>query len=573
MFLWFRQNPHRFAVEYTAISNLKEGSEWLKGVSWKADEHTLAVEAVIAAHDYDYPIRMTYPVFFPETPPIVRPQDPDARWTSHAYKNGVLCLEWGPDTWHSGLTGADMLESAYQLLLYENPLGSEQPIVAPSRHYLTAGQQLRNKLGRLYISDTLLSWLRSRPVGMTGTIQFSSQLQDAFTVFVYAVQVAAESREDTTIPSAVKSSGKQGTFFVANLETSLVEILTTVEQLREVLAVSGIVWPLEDGEEADNYILLVDAAGTPHLFIVLNDGKLFKTVRVEWNFQEENGRLPGEVEALAGKRVGIVGMGSAGSRIALSLARTHVSSFLLVDHDVFLPENICRHILDWRDVGQHKADAVKTRLSYLYPDVAVDVSHIHLTGQESNAVLNRVLGDLAKCDLLIDATASSSVFYLLAAIAKHEHIPLVWMEVYAGGIGGMVARCRPGQDPPARTMRNAYESLLVELPLLDYPVVADYATEGDDNEIVVATDADVAVIAAHATQLALDALVNRMPSRFPHSMYLIGMSNSDFFQQPFDVRPVSTDDLPSTEAYEGPDIFVTADAMAFVDDLLERVDV
>ena len=84
MFLWFRQNPHRFAVEYTAISDLKEGSEWLKGVSWKADEHTLAVEAVIAAHDYDYPIRMTYPVFFPETPPIVRPQDPDARWTSHA---------------------------------------------------------------------------------------------------------------------------------------------------------------------------------------------------------------------------------------------------------------------------------------------------------------------------------------------------------------------------------------------------------------------------------------------------------------------------------------------------------
>ena len=58
-------------------------------------------------------------------------------------------------------------------------------------------------------------------------------------------------------------------------------------------------------------------------------------------------RLPAEYAGLAPVRVGIVGLGSLGSKIAVSLARSGLRRFLLVDDDVLLPENICRHELSW----------------------------------------------------------------------------------------------------------------------------------------------------------------------------------------------------------------------------------
>ncbi len=35
----------------------------------------------------------------------------------------------------------------------------------------------------------------------------------------------------------------------------------------------------------------------------------------------------------------------------MTLARSGVANLLLVDDDLFLPDNLVRHDLDWRDVG------------------------------------------------------------------------------------------------------------------------------------------------------------------------------------------------------------------------------
>jgi tRNA A37 threonylcarbamoyladenosine dehydratase len=60
--------------------------------------------------------------------------------------------------------------------------------------------------------------------------------------------------------------------------------------------------------------------------------------------------------------IGIVGLGSAGSKIAVSLARMGVRNFYLVDHDILLPENLGRNELDWQQVGRHKAKGVETAI-------------------------------------------------------------------------------------------------------------------------------------------------------------------------------------------------------------------
>lgn len=53
-----------------------------------------------------------------------------------------------------------------------------------------------------------------------------------------------------------------------------------------------------------------------------------------------------------------------------------------------------------------------------------------------------------------------------------------------------------------------------------------------------ASDADVTVIAAQTTQMALDALLSREPSHYPHPAYLVGFARGWIFEQPFHTLPI-----------------------------------
>ena len=99
-----------------------------------------------------------------------------------------------------------------------------------------------------------------------------------------------------------------------------------------------------------------------------------------------------------------------GSKVAISLARMGVRKFYLIDHDVLLPENLQRHALDWQGVIQHKVDAMMTAIDRIAPGSQVEVCRLQIMGQESSASVSGALSRLAKCDLLIDATANPRVF-------------------------------------------------------------------------------------------------------------------------------------------------------------------
>ena len=57
----------------------------------------------------------------------------------------------------------------------------------------------------------------------------------------------------------------------------------------------------------------------------------------------------------------------------------------------------------------------------------------------------------------------------------------------------------------------------------------------------IADDADVTVIAGNAARMAIDLLIPRDPSMFPHSVYLIGLAEGWIFDQPFETRPIDVD--------------------------------
>jgi hypothetical protein len=249
-------------------------------------------------------------------------------------------------------------------------------------------------------------------------------------------------------------------------------------------------------------------------------------------------RLPLGYEILASKKVGIVGCGALGSKIAASLARSGVGGFVLIDADILKPGNLVRHELDVGSLGAHKAEALAARLKALAAGISVSYRRVILGGQEASGNTASVLDELATCDLLIDATADPQAFNFVASVARNALRPMIWAEVYAGGIGGFVGRVRPGIEPPPHSARTQYLGWCRSQGAPWHGLDRDYATHGIGTETLVADDSDVAVIAAHAARMAVDALVHPDNSAFPHPAYVIGLAREWIFAEPFDTRPI-----------------------------------
>jgi molybdopterin/thiamine biosynthesis adenylyltransferase len=582
---WFLEDLRRLQIEKSAMEQLGGSVEWLVGFAWGIDGEGLYIDATICAHGYNYEVRMRYPTHFPYVPPAVHPSNAEERWSAHQYVNGTLCLEWGPDTWHPGITGAQVLQSAYTLLEIENPRGSRQGEVpgiqsglAESRHSLTLGQEMRSAAhGRFYVGSAMRSHLLGLPSATSGTMTCSLHRQSkSFLVFVQSVTLAdAPTWKDPELPTGVAETGrsialKNGFLYKTGLPAQTIAGISTVDELLNTLQMTREDVKATAGQDSFLGLLLLDATDSLHFLVLWDIGRndLDHLAPLPVATAALASRIPMNLKGLSERTVAIVGVGSAGSKIAVSLARTGVARFLLIDEDIFLPENICRHDLDWLNIGEHKVDALAQRLSMIVADINVDTSKLNLTGQESPSALNALTTKLGNYDLIIDATATAEVFSLLAGVAALHKRPLLWLEVYAGGIGGMIARSRPGLDPGAHTMRSIYAQYTTEHPfsdaLADSEGVQDYQLEDARGSVLAASDADVSIISAHAARLAVDTLLERNPSQFPYSMYLIGLEQAWVFEAPFSTIPIATAHLLDAAVKQEGDVALLTETTSFL---------
>jgi molybdopterin/thiamine biosynthesis adenylyltransferase len=477
-----------------------------------------------------------------------------------------------------------MLESAYRLLSTENPLGEGPSLEVPSRHCLSVGQELRGKLLRFYTGESLASFLAELPAGAEGTLDAYLEKQgESYSCVVRRLRPAGLPEwQDPSVPAALFEEMDElgppaGIFYKTHLDAGNIRGTEKVEGLEVLLseagrgAVSlGSAGPHPHGlEKRPHILLLTDAEDRLHLFLLFASGGALEAAPVLPEDPSANQRLPADFAAAAGKTVGIVGLGSVGMKLAASLARSGVRQFVLIEEDVLLPENLVRHDLDWRDVGEHKVHAAKRRLALLAPGVEVENYNLHLMGQESNANVAGALKRLGRCDLIVDATADPGVFNLLAHVAKTYAKPMVWSKIYAGGIGGMVARSRPGLDPSPGRMRAAYHEVIADSPE-PAPTGDDwYAAEGEDGEPLVASDADVSIIAGHAAGLALDTMLRPEDTSYPNTMYLVGLKEGWLFTQPFHNVPISLEDLPE-DTDEPDDTGAASEGVRFLLELVEK---
>lgn len=133
---------------------------------------------------------------------------------------------------------------------------------------------------------------------------------------------------------------------------------------------------------------------------------------------------------LRGKTVAVIGCGSIGGPIAVTLAQAGVGRLILIDFDRLKWANVGRHPLGAQVVGQFKAKGLAEKLRADFPHIVVD----HYDIDVDTAV--RRHGDLlATCHLVVSVTGSWAADSRLDAWRESasRRVPVVygWMEAHA----------------------------------------------------------------------------------------------------------------------------------------------
>lgn len=144
------------------------------------------------------------------------------------------------------------------------------------------------------------------------------------------------------------------------------------------------------------------------------------------------------LQRLHDKRVAIIGLGSGGGFVALSLAMSGVGKFVLVDDDTLESKNIVRHVADNRYVGRPKAEVVAELIRQRNPHADVEV----LVGR-----LEQHLEVLERVDLVISGVDGEGPKYTLNQACLQHGLTAVYAGVYERGEGGDVVVIRPYNGP------------------------------------------------------------------------------------------------------------------------------
>lgn len=543
MELWYVKNPKRFLDEFQSVNLLLESESKILSGKWKIENETLIFTCKLRIKDDYFPIKMEYPFFFPYSPIIVKQNHADRSvksWSSHQYLSGTLCLEYGPDNWGSSTTGEMILKSTIKLLETES-----KGEIVDSREQFSLGQITRNKDHRLVVKDEFIDNLKSECEFFVTKFTV-----DKISVYHPILFVSPKPSILEHPFTSYKLDLVKGVFSEENLgKGSYQELLekNTAKELFFLSRTKGELTAELIQSESDKK----EMSAEPVAIIRLSD---------------EKNRNPYQKEELKKKKVAIIGLGSLGSKIADSLARIGINEFILIDDDVFIDKNIQRHVLVHDSIGFLKVEAVKNHLRKINPNIIVEEERTALGLMESSSYYDSILKKIRSCDLVIDATANSQCFTILANLTGISKVPFLWGEIYAGGLGGYIAQSNNTNDGGALFINQVYEDYTYENPRERGDSVSDYS-ESVGNTIYIASDADVSIIAYWMVQFSLNILL--IKNRFPKPVYLLGFKKEWVFSYPGQMIEIDARENPKNDQHEV-DIAISNDADRIIKEIVNN---
>jgi sulfur-carrier protein adenylyltransferase/sulfurtransferase len=531
----------RLIRECEELAELAAASDWLEGTQFgKNADGLLTWSFVLLNGDRRISLRLMFPALFPDLPPFVLPADSTVRLSQHQYgEGGELCLQYRPDNWHPDCKSTDVVRSAKALL--EATPRDEAFSDVLSAHPADLPSLLSGSSRRFMLPPDTARLLRLRLAGHATDLRMTLERRVGVSEVLVARIATIGVNSGLSVP--IDGAGVGGSLIPGVLyrlpDIRLIPELQP-EELKELLYQYLPSWLRRWIEGADD-ILVVLSNGKREVLLRVRHNGLKQLIDLFDTFEPPTARerrVHGKM--FRESSICIIGAGSLGSKVAASLAREGVGQFMLLDNDVLWSDNLVRNELDEMDVGHHKAVSLKHRLLRINPAVKVGALGMSLTSQSAVQHIAQLSEIISSCDLVIDTTADSGVFRMAAAICTQKCKPLVWGRVYAGGLGGLVARSIPSEDPPPLTAASQLRAWCNDKGMAPPEGhEQSYGVQGaDDDEPLFASDGDVGVIANRLVRHALDAVAPSEMRVHPEPAYFIGLRKGWIFDHPFDTHPV-----------------------------------
>ena len=145
-----------------------------------------------------------------------------------------------------------------------------------------------------------------------------------------------------------------------------------------------------------------------------------------------------DVSKMQQKKVAVIGLGSGGGYGAVELAKSGVSSFILVDFDRLQVENISRHTCGSVDIGRWKTRAIRDRIIQHNSSAVIECYEIDVT--EQTELLETIVDSV---DLVFVATDTEMSKYMINEACVSKRVTAVYGGVYERAFAGEVVLVTP----------------------------------------------------------------------------------------------------------------------------------
>lgn len=222
------------------------------------------------------------------------------------------------------------------------------------------------------------------------------------------------------------------------------------------------------------------------------------------------------LELLANKRVGVVGLGSGGGFVALSLAMSGVGAFVLIDDDTLDNANVVRHVADLRDVGRPKANVIADLIRQRNPQAQVE-TRVGRVEAHMDALEN--------LDLLVVGVDGEGAKYVINQACLAHKLTALYAGVYERGEGGDACIIHPYDGPCYACWAAELRESLVDPradQALDYGMIGESGTLEAEPGLWL----DVVRIAAAQGDMALNWLLRDTDVYKPPPANTVVMANT-----------------------------------------------
>lgn len=229
------------------------------------------------------------------------------------------------------------------------------------------------------------------------------------------------------------------------------------------------------------------------------------------------------LQRLAEKKVGVVGLGSGGGFVALSLAMSGVGNFLLVDGEAVEAGNVTRHVADRRYIGRNKAAAVADLIAYRNPEAQVVIRE---------GIIEDYWDLLDDIDILVVAVDHEAVKYAINEKCLEKRLSASYAGVYERGEGGDHVIIKPFAGPCyacwAEATREGARISLDPAGELDYGMIDAAGTLAAEPALWV----NVTKVAGIQTDLIINELLRGSSAyeEMPANTLIVSNSSMDIFE-------------------------------------------